>query len=140
MRIAVRGPLSIPGGALAIVACLGGCATGPDAKAVFLQQHRALAALTEAITVAELEQPELADRLYGTEEALSAACAPLQTAGHKKMADEAISPALGLVVVRTLSDCAQMTQEVERLLWQVDPETAGYFLTQPTVVSVVVPE
>ena len=140
MRIAVRGPLSIPGGALAIVACLGGCAIGPDAKAVFLQQHRALAALTEAITVAELEQPELADRLYGTEEALNAACEPLQTASHKKMAEEEIGAQLGLAVVRTLPACAEKTQEVERLLWQVDPETAEYFLNQPTVASAVVTE
>lgn len=137
MRIAACGSLSLRLWAVVLVALIAGCALGPRAKAVFVQQHRASTALTEAILAAEMEEPALAERLYGTEDELNAACGPLQTAGYRRMTEEAVDPALNWAAFTTLQGCAVKTEEVERLLWQVDPETAQYFLTKPTIVSVI---
>ncbi len=53
--------------AFGLIALLGACATSERAEAIYLQQHRATTALTETIVAAEAEDPELAERLYGTE-------------------------------------------------------------------------
>jgi len=71
--------------AFGLIALLGACATSERAEAIYLQQHRATTALTETIVAAEAEDPELAERLYGTESELDDACAPLRQAGDRKL-------------------------------------------------------
>ncbi len=109
--------------AVGLIALLGACATSERAEAIYLQQHRATTALTETIVAAEAEDPELAERLYGTESELDDACAPLRQAGDRKLHGGEVD------------GCAAKTQEVEIRLWRVDPETAKYFLGGADIAS-----
>ncbi len=122
------------GGCLAVlglVAGLGGCTLSERAETVYLQQHRASTALIETIVFAEEADPKLADSLYDTESALDDACAALREASYRKMGGEAIDSDLEWAIVDSLDGCAAKTQEVELMLWRIDPETARYFLRPP---------
>ncbi len=114
--------------AFGLIALLGACATSARAEALYLQQHRATTALTETIVAAEAEDSELAERLYGTESELDDACAPLRQAGYRKLYGGEFDGQLEWAILDSLDGCAAKTQEVEILLWRVDPETAKYFL------------
>ena len=109
--------------AFGLLALLGACAISERAEAIYLQQHRATTALTETIVAAEAADPELAERLYGTESELDDACAPLRQAGDRKLHGGEVD------------GCAAKTQEVEIRLWRVDPETAKYFLGGADIAS-----
>ncbi len=121
--------------AFGLIALLGACATSERAEAIYLQQHRATTALTETIVAAEAEDPELAERLYGTELELDDACAPLREAGYRKLYGGEVDGDLQWVILDSLDGCAAKTQEVEVLLWRVDPETAKYFLGGADIAS-----
>ncbi len=121
--------------AFGLIALLGACATSERAEALYLQQHRATTALTETIVTAEAEDPELAERLYGTESELDDACAPLRQAGYRKLYGGKVDGELGWAVLDSLDGCAAKTQEVEILLWRIDPETAKYFLGGADIAS-----
>ena len=121
--------------AFGLLAPLGACATSERADAIYLQQHRATTALTETIVAAEAEDPELAERLYGTESELDDACAPLRQAGYRKLYGGEVDGDLQWVILDSLDRCAAKTQEVEVLLWRVDPETAKYFLGASDIAS-----
>ncbi len=114
--------------ALGLLALLGACATSERAGAIYLQQHRATTALTETIVAAEAEDPELAERLYATESELDDACAPLRQAGYRKLYGGEVDGELEWAILDSLDGCAAKAQEVEILLWRIDPETAKYFL------------
>lgn len=126
------------GGCLAVlglVTGLGGCTLSERAETVYLQQHRASTALTETIVFVEEADPKLADSLYETESALDDACAPLREASYRKLGGETIDSDLEWAIVDSLDGCAAETQEVERLLWRIDPETARFFLGTPDLAS-----
>ncbi len=114
--------------AFGLIALLGACATSERAEALYLQQHRATTALTETIVAAEAEDPELAEHLYGSESELDDACAPLREAGYRKLYGGEVDGGLEWAILDSLDGCADKTQEVEILLWRIDPETAKYFL------------
>ena len=114
---------------------LGACATSERAEAIYLQQHRATTALTETIVAAEAADPELAERLYGTESELDDACAPLRQAGDRKLHGGEVDGELAWAILDSLDGCAAKTQEVEIRLWRVDPETAKYFLGGADIAS-----
>ncbi len=121
--------------ALGLIALLGACAISERAEAIYLQQHRATTALTETIVAAEAENPELAERLYGTESEFDDACAPLRQAGYRKLYGGDADGAMGWAILDSLDGCAAKTQEVEILLWRVDPETAKYYLGGAEIAS-----
>jgi len=121
--------------ALGLTALLGACAISDRAETIYLDQHRATTALIEAITVAEVEDPALAERLYGTETDLDDACAPLREASYRKMSGEELDGDLQSAILDSLDGCAAKTREIERLLWRIDPETAAYFLPSQDVAS-----
>lgn len=124
------------GGLLAVLAAsviITGCATSDRGEAVFLQQHRASVALTQAVMAAEFENPQIVDQLYDGEDALGGACGPIQQIGYRKMNDGSVDPALRMAAYEALDACAAETAVVEALLWQLDPETARHFLDQPQV-------
>ncbi len=130
------------GGCLAVlglVTGLGGCTLSERAETVYLQQHRASTALTETIVFVEEADPKLADSLYETESALDDACAPLREASYRKLGGETIDSDLEWAIVDSLDGCAAETQEVERLLWRIDPETARFFLGTPDLASAAQP-
>jgi hypothetical protein len=120
---------------LGLVTGLGGCTLSERAETVYLQQHRASTALTETIVFVEEADPKLADSLYETESALDDACAPLREASYRKLGGETIDSDLEWAIVDSLDGCAAETQEVERLLWRIDPETARFFLGTPDLAS-----
>jgi uncharacterized lipoprotein YmbA len=121
--------------ALGLAALLAGCATNERAEAVYLQQHRAATALTDSILAAEVENPALADRLYDREAALNEVCAPLREASTRHFYDEEIDGDLEWAIVDALDGCAADAAAVERLLWEVDPEAARYYLGDPELAS-----
>ena len=121
--------------AFGLIALLGACAIGARAEAIYLQQHRATTALTETNVAAEAEDPELAERLYVTESELGDACAPLRQAGYRKFYGGEVDGELEWAILDSLGGCAAKTQEVETLLWRVDPETAKYFLGGADIAS-----
>ncbi len=57
------------------------CTVGERAEALYFHQHRLLAALTSTINAVEPDDPDLADRLYDSEDELISACRPLWEAG-----------------------------------------------------------
>lgn len=124
--------------AFGLIALLGACALSERAEAIYLQQHRATTALTETIVVAEAENPELAERLYGTESEFDDACALLRQAGYRKLygGDGDGEGEVAWAILDSLDGCAAKTQEVEILLWRVDPEIAKYFLGGADIASV----
>ena len=115
----------------AALAALAGCSTGYRAKALYLHQYKTLSALTTAIDSLEPKNPDLADRLYDTEEDLQAACAALMEAGVRRVHAQEINSDLKWRVYQELDECEQKTYEVERMLWDVDPESAGRYLRKP---------
>lgn len=124
------------GGLLAVLAAsviLTGCATSDRGEAVFLQQHRASVALTQAVMAAESDNPQIVDQLYDGEDALGGACRPIQEIGYRKMNDVSVDPTLRMAAYDSLDACAAETAVVEALLWRLDPETARHFLDQPQV-------
>ncbi|MEE8505205.1 MAG: hypothetical protein V3S40_03180 [Kiloniellales bacterium] len=117
----------------AILATLAGCSTGVRAEALYMYQHRTLAALTTAIDMVEPKDPDLADRLYDTEDELQAACAPLVEAGNRRFHAQEIDRDLQWRVYQSLDGCANKTHEVERMLWAVNPESARRYLEAPHI-------
>ena len=118
---------------LALAFVLAGCATRSEGDLVYLKQHRASVALTQALLVAELENPEIVDLLYDSETALNAACAPLQEAAYRKLNNEPVDPVLKLKASGALDACDAKAREIEDLLWRIDPETAGHYLDNPLI-------
>jgi len=135
MRGTISGLLGRCFTAFGLIALLGACAISERAGAIYLQQHRATTALTETIVAAEAEDPELAERLYATESEFDDACAPLREAGYRKLYGGEVDGDLQWVILDSLDRCAAKTQEVEVLLWRVDPETAKYFLGGADIAS-----
>ncbi len=121
--------------AVGLAAFLGACALSERAETIYMDQHHVTIALIEAITVAEADDPALADQLYGTETDLDEACAPLREASYRKMSGRELDGALQRAILESLDGCAAKTREVEGLLWRVDPETATYFFASQDVAS-----
>ena len=122
--------------AVGLAAFLGACAISERAETIYMDQHRVTIALIEAITVAEADDPALADRLYGTETDLDEACAPLREASYRKMSGRELDGALQSAILDSLDGCAAKTREVVGLLWRVDPATAAYFFPSQDLASV----
>jgi len=119
--------------ALALAFALAGCATRSEGDLVYMKQHRASVALTQALLIAELENPAIVDLLYDSESALNTACAPLQEAAYRKLNNEPVDPVLKLEASGALDACDAKAREIEDLLWRIDPETAGHYLDNPLV-------
>ena len=115
----------------AALAALAGCSVRDRAKALLVQQNRTLAALTLTISTVEERDPDLADRLYDTEDDLNGACKPLLQAGSRKLQNKEVGSELGWQVYDSLDLCEQKTLEVARLLWVLDPDSAGRYLENP---------
>ncbi len=113
--------------AAGLAAALGACAVSERAETIYMDQQYAATALIDAIAVAEAGDPALADRLYGTENDLDDACAPLREAGYRKMSGHELDGSLERAIWRSMDGCAAKTREVVSLLWRVDPDTAAYF-------------
>ncbi len=126
-----RRPQGTPWGqriaAAGLAAALGACAISERAETIYMDQQHATTALIDAIAVAEASDPALADRLYGTENDLDDACAPLREAGYRKMSGQEMDGALERAIWRSMDGCAAKTREVVNLLWRVDPDTAADF-------------
>lgn len=118
---------------LALTFALTGCAARSGGDLVYMKQHRASVALTQALLAAELENPSVVDMLYDGETALNAACAPLQEAAYRKLNNEPVDPLLKLRASGALDACDAKAREIEDLLWRIDPETAGHYLDNPLV-------
>ena len=117
----------------ALACALTGCATASEGDLVYMKQHRASVALTQALLAAEVENPAIVDMLYDSETALNAACAPLQEAAYRKLNNEPVDPMLKLKASGALDACDAKAREIEDLLWRIDPETAGHYLDSPLV-------
>ncbi len=111
-----------------LTAALAGCAVGERAETLYLYQHRLLVALTTAIVAIEPHDPELAGRLYDSEDALNTACQALWQAGSRRIEAHEIDGGLRWQVFASLDACAEKTREAEALLRKVDPETAERYL------------
>jgi hypothetical protein len=116
-----------------LMLALAGCAARAQGEAVYLKQHRASIALTQAVLAAEYENPALVDTLYDSETALNKACAPLQEASYRRMSGDSVNPLLKLQAYNALDTCAATARNVEDLLWRIDPITAGHYLDRPFV-------
>ncbi len=114
-----------------LAAALTGCAVGERAKTLYLYQHRLLVALTTAIVGIESHDPELAGRLYDSEDELNTVCRALWQAGSRRIEKHEIEGGLRWQVFASLDACAEKTREVETLLREVDPETAEQVLLGP---------
>ncbi len=119
--------------AIGLAFALAGCATPSEGDLVYMKQHRASVALTQALLAAEAENPAVVDLLYDSESALNAACAPLQEAAYRKLNNEPVDPMLKLKASGALDACDAKAREIEDLLWRIDPETAGHYLDNPLV-------
>lgn len=113
---------------LAMAASLGGCASMTGGDQIFMQQHQASVALTQAVMAAEYDNPDAVDVLYDGEMALNQACGPLQAVAYRKSNDETVYPWHHMAAYDSLEDCNAQIEAVEDLLWRVDPETAGHYL------------
>ncbi len=128
------------GGLLATLATtvfLAGCASSSQGEEVYLMQHRASIALTQAVLAAEYENPEIVDQLYDGEDALGRACGALQKIGYREMNQGSVDPVLKMAAYDSLDACAAETVVVEELLWRLDPETAGHYFEAPVVSAMV---
>ncbi len=114
-----------------LAAALSACTVGERAEALYFHQHRLLAALTSTINIVEPDDPDLADRLYDSEDELNSACRALWEAGEQRVEAREIGDGLRWQVFTTLESCAEKTREVEALIWQVDPDTAEIYLGGP---------
>ena len=122
--------LALSLGAALLAVSLGACgAMKAEAEGVFLQQNQVSSALMQAIMAAEMDDPVLADRLYGQEAELQRACGPLQKAGFKTLHDEHVDRNMQYAAFNALHACEQKSSELALLLWQVDPITAEGYLT-----------
>ncbi len=121
-----RVPRAIP--AAFLIAALGACTVGERAKALYLHQHQLLAALTSTIDSVEADDPDLADRLYDSEDELISVCRPLWEAGALRAESREILGGLRWQVFTILEPCAKKSREVEALIWRVDPDTARIYL------------
>ena len=119
-------PLGLIAALLAMA--LAGCAVGERAETFYLYQHRLLVALTSTIVTIEPHDPELADRLYDSEDELNTVCRALWQAGSRRIEAQEIDDGLRWQVFTSLDACAERTREVETLLWETDPETAQRYL------------
>ena len=111
-----------------LAAASGACTVGERAEALYFYQHRVLAALTTTINVVEFDDPDLADRLYDSEDELNSACRALWEAGERRVEAREIGDGLRWQVFTILESCAEKTREVEALIWRVDPDTAEIYL------------
>lgn len=111
-----------------LAAASGACTVGERAEALYFYQHRVLAALTTTIDVVEFDDPDLADRLYDSEDELNSACRALWEAGARRVEAREIEDGLRWRVFAILESCAEKTREVEALIWRVDPDTAEIYL------------
>ncbi|MCH7795093.1 MAG: hypothetical protein IH900_08150 [Proteobacteria bacterium] len=111
-----------------LAAAASACAVGERAAALYLHQHRLLAALTSTIDAVEPDDPDLAERLYDEEDELNAACRALWEAGERRVEAREIEDGLRWRVFAILESCAEKTREVEALIWRVDPDTAEIYL------------
>ncbi len=111
-----------------MAAALAGCAVGERAETLYLYQHRLLVALTSTIVTIEPHDPELADRLYDSEDELNTVCRALWRAGSRRIEAQEIEGGLRWQVFASLDACAEKTREVETLLREVDPEAAERYL------------
>jgi hypothetical protein len=107
---------------------LAGCAARERAETLFLYQHRLLIALISTIDTIEPYDPELADRLYDSEDELNTVCRALQHASSRWIEGHEIEGGLRRRVFASLNACAEKAHEVETLLREVDPETAEQIL------------
>ncbi len=112
-------------------AALSACTVGERAEALYFFQHRLLAALTTTIDAVEPDDPDLADRLYDSEDELNTACRALWEAGERRVEAREIQDGLRWQVFTILESCAEKTREVEALIWRVDPDTARIYLGGP---------
>ncbi len=110
---------------------LAGCAARERAKTLFLYQHHLLIALISTIDTIEPYEPELADRLYDSEDELNTVCRALQQASSRRIEGREIEGGLRWQVFASLSACAEKAREVEILLREVDPEAAEQVLLGP---------
>ena len=110
---------------------LAGCAARERAETLFLYQHRLLIALISTIDTIEPHDPELADRLYDSEDELNTVCRALQEAGARRAAAIEIQDGLRWQVFTILESCTEKTREVEALIRRVDPDTADIYLGRP---------
>jgi hypothetical protein len=119
-------PLGLAAALLATV--LSACSIGARAEALYLFQHRVLAALTSIITAVEPDHPDLADRLYDKEDELYTACQALLDAGERRIEGREIEDELRWQVFVNLDSCAEKTSEVEALVLKMDTDTAEIYL------------
>ena len=105
-----------------------GCAARERAETLFLYQHRLLMALISTIDTIEPYEPELADRLYDSEDELNTVCRALQQASSRRIEGREIEGGLGWRVFASLNACAEKAREVETLLREIDPGTAEQVL------------
>ncbi len=110
---------------------LAGCAARERAETLFLYQHRLLIALISTIDTIEPYDPELADRLYDSEDELNTVCRALQQASSRRIEGRGIEGDLRWRVFASLNACAEKAREVETLLREIDPETAEQVLLGP---------
>ena len=129
------GRISRRAAALGLVAALGACALSERAETLYLRQHRAANALAETISVNETRDPPLAEALYAAEAELDQACGPLRHAGYLRFQAEEISSELEWEIINSLDGCTLKTEQMETLLWRVNPEIAAYFLPIPTMAT-----
>ncbi len=111
-----------------MAAALAGCAVGERAETLYLYQHRLLVALISTIDTIEPHDPELADRLYDSEDELNTVCRTLQQASSRWIEGHEIEGDLRWQVFASLDACAEKAREVETLLREIDPETAEQIL------------
>ncbi len=104
------------------------CTVGERAEALYFFQHRLLAALTSTIIAVEPDDPDLAERLYDSEDELNSACRALWEAGERRVEAREIQDGLRLRVFAILDSCTEKTREVEALIRRVDPDTADIYL------------
>ncbi len=119
--------------ALTLAAALAACASRAEGDLVYLKQHQASVALTQALLAAEVENPAAIELLYYNEAALNKACAPLQEAAYLSLNDKPVDRGLKMRAYGALDTCAARTREIEDLLWRIDPQTAGHYLDRPLV-------
>ncbi len=111
-----------------MAAALTGCAARERAETLYLYQHRLLVALISTIDTIEPFDPELADRLYDSEDELNTVCRALQQASSRRIEGHEIEGGLRWQVFASLDACAEKAREVETLLREIDPETAEQVL------------
>ena len=107
--------------AVAGIILVGACAAmGDRAEALFFRQQTAQSALADTIGRVETARPQLAERLYGAEDELHEACAPLREAGQRKIYHQTIGTDLEWEVVGALDTCETKTRQVEQLVQRTE--------------------